>query len=955
MFKIKKVLSLALSFVLVVVSVFAVDIIHPTTEVSAVSNDYAPQLMNLSLYDDSKNLAVTSTADKTEASLMTESGELSEQWRIDYCGANSNGNYYKIVNAASGRLLTPYGYSTDSDTSVVIYGNENDHSQYWYISPVSKDNYGNDLHYKIVNYADSNMALTSNGTATVLKKYNGANNQKWLLNCAGLDGFAGYSKDNSGNVKASVTGGLLGPTVEVSTFDELKAECTNNTTETIVITKDISKTGNYLVSGNGRLYWRENTIYIHPNKTVIGSYAAHSTYNVYFATYPTESYGNGSNFIIKNLTVSHDTELNADNIYDFPCGINIWIDHITFEGHTKLDSASTGLVDWDKFLCIYQDANFATVSNCTFGHHHYGCLYGYPADSEENYQTYNGKPYITLVSNYYKDCITRAPGLLRYGFYHSFNNYVYDVSLGYTLYTASTLYDECNYYDGGGNSGKIVNDAPGQGGGDDVSDKHLCSYAMSGSVLTNSKYTLTPTYALTTSWRPSGNYKYKTKNAESAKNYCSAYSGSQSSNNTMNFNNYASAGVTSATYMTAPEESWETTLTPAVMALDAYYMIKNANSGLYLDVEGGTAKGGTNVQQWGANSASAQNTWRFVLAEDGYYYIQSMVGDKTYVMDVTGGKTANGTNIEIYNYKGNDNQKFMIFANADGTYKICPKIGNSSAFVEIASASVSSGGNCQIWEKTGSECQNWILEEVSYAGEIMDTSVNYMFKNVNSGLYLEVANGSDTDGANVQQWEANGSGENKSAEWNSWTLKPATDDLYYIVSNLPNKKYLTINNENAEISKRDTSNNKQMVRFVKNPDGSYSIVTRVSYNKTSGRYTKALEVAGAGTVSGANVQQWDINGVNCQNWMVETFVTTTTTKATTTTTKTTTTTTTITTVPKQVKGDVNVDGKFNTEDIVMMQNWLLQKSNIIKAEAGDMNEDGIINVFDLCIMKHLVK
>lgn len=934
----KQFLSFILSLTIVLLSLILMGF-NNVLKATAILVDYAPQLMNIALYDDSKNLTVLDITDKTKVSFNVESGTLNEQWRIDYCGENSVGNYYKIVNASSGRLLTPYGYSVTSGTDIVIYGNENDHSQYWYILPVSKDSYGNDLYYKIVNYSNSNLALTSNSDNATLETYNDSNNQKWLLNCAGLDGFAGYCKDNDGNIKASVTGGLLGPTIEVTTFDELKEACISDTTQTIVITKDISMTtDNYLVSGNGRLYWRDNTIYIHPNKTVIGSYSAHSTYNVYFATYGTDSFGKGSNFIIKNLTVSHDTELNADNIYDFPYGINIWIDHITFEGHENLDSASTGLADWDKFLCIYQDADFSTVSNCTFGHHHYGCLYGYPADTEENYQIYNGKPYITLVSNYYKDCITRAPGLLRYGFYHSINNYVYNVNLGYTLYTASTLYDENNYYDAGSNSGKIVNDAPNQGGGDDTSATHLCAYAMSGSVIVNSNYELKPTYALATTWQPSNNYKYSVKTAKDSKTYCETYSGAQSTKDSINFNNYANSGVTSAMFMVKPDEDWETitdTLTPSTMAIDTYYMIKNANSNLYLDVANGSAKNGANVQQWGATIPEAQNTWRFFPAEDGYYYIQSMVGNKTYVLDITDGKYSNGTNIEIYNYKGNDNQKFMICQNSNGTFKIVPKISNGTSFLEIEGASVASGDNCQLWENTNSSCQDWILEEVSYTGEVMDTSLNYMFKNLNSDLYMEVENGSTQDSSNIQQWNANGSNENNSADWNSWTLKSVTGDLYYIVSNLSSEKYITMNNGNAEISTKDTSNNLQMMRFVKNPNGTYYILPRSAYDKTSNRYTKALEVADADTSLGGNIQQYEINGATCQMWIIETFNSTTVTETTT-----------------EPIIDVPIV-EYTYLDLLALKKYILSITSTT-IDNMDINKDGHINCLDVIALKSIL-
>ncbi|MGN1225183.1 MAG: RICIN domain-containing protein, partial [Ruminococcus sp.] len=62
-------------------------------------------------------------------------------------------------------------------------------------------------------------------------------------------------------------------------------------------------------------------------------------------------------------------------------------------------------------------------------------------------------------------------------------------------------------------------------------------------------------------------------------------------------------------------------------------------------------------------------------------------------------------------------------------------------------------------------------------GAVMDTSVKYMFKNVGSQKYLEVANGTAENGTNVQQWGADGF-----ATHNSWKLIDAGDGYYYIRS-----------------------------------------------------------------------------------------------------------------------------------------------------------------------------
>ena len=956
-----KVLTIIAALAVAVSALLGVIVPQPQQAVAAVGTDYAPQLMNLSLYDDSKNLTAAATVDKTAVSLATEDGALQEQWRIDYCGADSNGNYYKIVHAASGRLLTPYGYTAASGSQVVIFGNENDKSQYWYILPVSKDSHGNNLHYQIVNYANPTMALTSQTGGAALTEYSGSNAQKWLLNCAGLQGFAGYcANDNEGNIKAGDIGGLLGETVTASSFAELKQYAESDTPYTIVVTSNIS-VSNLTTDSSGHYYCPEGRIYLHSNKTIIGSYSAHTLYNVQFCT--ASSKGVGNNIIIRNFEMQHAEKSNGNDsiVVYFGSGQNLWVDHVTFTGHSAVNTQGESLPDWDKFLACCYDADYCTVSDCSFGLHEYGVILGYPADDASSYENYNNFPRMSLICNRFKDTVTRGPGLMRYGYYHSLNNYVYNFSMAYTVHTASKIYAENCYYDGAATKGNVICDWN--------SVTYPGSYDESGSKFVNCNRTTIEGYAQICTWRPNTNYRYETMTADQAKTYCEENSGAQNAASQMNYSTYAAVGVPSAGLMVGPNEGWSAAA--AVVPSNAYFMLKNAASGLYLDVEGANAGNSVNVQQWGASEAGIQNTWRFVTSEEeGYYYLQSMVGDKTYVMDLAGGKTENGTNIAIYHYQGNDNQKFMLTENADGSYRILPKNADGTAFLEIAAASADAGANCRIWENTGSACQNWILEEVSFSGEIMDTTLQYQFRNANSDLYMEVADASDKDGANVQQWEANGSGENQSADWNTWTLKKATGDLYYIVSNLEGNRYLTVNNDNAEIASRNTAVNTQMMRFVKNPDGTYLIVTRTAYDGSSGRYTKGLEVADAAQTVGATIRQWTLNGNSCQNWAVEamtkpvvtttTTTTTTTTKATTTTAKSTestsaTTSTSVTDTVETPSGDVNADGQFTVADVVLLQKWLLgERVTLADWHAGDLYTDNLLNGFDLCIMRTML-
>jgi|GEM_PF-2687851 len=77
-----------------------------TLTASAVSADYAAELVRISTYDNSRNLNISGTADHAACNTWNTNGSQNENWRFDYVGTNSVGRYFKIVNMGTGRLLT---------------------------------------------------------------------------------------------------------------------------------------------------------------------------------------------------------------------------------------------------------------------------------------------------------------------------------------------------------------------------------------------------------------------------------------------------------------------------------------------------------------------------------------------------------------------------------------------------------------------------------------------------------------------------------------------------------------------------------------------------------------------------------------------------------------------------------------------------------------------------------
>ena len=423
----------------------------------------------------------------------------------------------------------------------------------------------------------------------------------------------------------------------------------------------------------------------------------------------------------------------------------------------------------------------------------------------------------------------------------------------------------------------------------------------------------------------------------------------------------------------------------AILPEGAVYMIKNVNSGLYMEVADGSAANGANVQQWGADKASSGNMWRVVSAGDGYYYLCSQVdGKNTYCLDVTAKKTDNGTNMEIYTSKQNDAQKFKFLENEDGSYKIVTKISGDKSCVEVSDGSSESGANIQQWEINGFNCQDWILEPVTDPGYTMDTSKIYMFKNADSGLYMDVTGGAAENGTNVQQW----AGSDSPAKYNSWTLGDAGNGYYYIYSMLGDGKtyYLDVADGKSASGTNigiwtDTKSSAQLFKFRLNSDGSYKIMTKASKDNC------CLSVSGSG--NGANIQQETMAVSPVQNWIAEvvgeqSYIETTTSSAvteipetTTTTTaeiteipETTTTTAEITEIPETTTasstevigsallGDANLDGVIDVLDATAVKQNILLLTDFNEQQIinSDVISDGTIDVKDLGqLLKYIIK
>lgn len=887
---------------------------------------YPVQYFRMGMADTDANV----NASGTSVAPGAQNGTNAEKWSLNYVSAG----VYEIVSADSGLILTAngsgVGLAKDTDAA----------GQRWKIEGVQKDFDGYDLYYKITSNADSSKSLTyTDGAGFSLAAYSGGTYQKYKLNLDGCEGWAANAMTSSGE-KACTIGGLLGETVYVSTADALVAELDSAEPKTIVVTADIDM--------QNKSHTR-----IRDNKTLVGCYGNHTLYDPWLRT--NNEYGKddpSDNIVIRNLRMIAKNVPNRIFINVWSSR-QIWIDHIYFESQLSYDRTGNGQDEVGKFIWIntpyesYMDAkdrerspDYVTISYCHLKNRYWTVAYG-------TQNTEITRDRTTLLYNWWDENVRRCPQLGN-GSAHIYNNYYSaygsdngSATSGIIGGDGSNMVSENNFF-----NGYKLSEALMMGGGADPcrDSGSYISAEVNGSA---SGVSFSPKTVST--WNPGSNYGYEmiaayNNGTNDAKAFCTKYAGDQTGASNMQYitDSAFSGWITQKHDNPCLRHVDFTAVTAAAFTDGATYRLKNVNSGLYMQVEGAAAANGTNVQQWGTGDGVTHDIWKFVDQGDGYYSLISAVGDGgTFALDIAGKKTADGTNVDIYQYNGGTNQQFMLTMNADGSYKLRTRISDGKSAVEIADAGVGSGDNVQQWTINGSSCQDWILEKIADPGCKMDTSVSYEFENANSGMVMDIEAGTMADGINVQQWT---SGHYKSQKWVLSAFSGGGN--YYYIRSLADENYVLKamsgdNGGNITIAPYSAKDSAMLFKFSKNPDGTYRIMTRASKDACM------IEIPDAGTGSGDNVAQWEPTGHACQSWKAVTEALPEPTEP-----------SDDPTDPDEdpVIGDADANGTVELLDLVKLQRYLLGQSSMTEQQFAnaDINADGDVDVFDLALLKRIL-
>ncbi|ORX41951.1 ricin B-like lectin [Piromyces finnis] len=142
---------------------------------------------------------------------------------------------------------------------------------------------------------------------------------------------------------------------------------------------------------------------------------------------------------------------------------------------------------------------------------------------------------------------------------------------------------------------------------------------------------------------------------------------------------------------------------------DGWYFIKNPESGKYLQVSAATngSSGGNLVISKGTKDQGQK--WKVTNVGKGLVTFTTALGD--YMIDVSGGKNENGTNVQLYNAYGGDAQQFMILKTTqENVYTIGTKVSYFDKALDIEGMRTEDGTNVLQWTNEMKPNQGWSFE-----------------------------------------------------------------------------------------------------------------------------------------------------------------------------------------------------------------------------------------------------
>lgn len=279
-----------------------------------------------------------------------------------------------------------------------------------------------------------------------------------------------------------------------------------------------------------------------------------------------------------------------------------------------------------------------------------------------------------------------------------------------------------------------------------------------------------------------------------------------------------------------------------------YKLNTKVKSNMMLDVNGGSSANGANIQIYQNNYDSYAQIYRITHVKDGWHKICNVFSGKA--VDVAGGSKKSGTNVHLYTYNGSDAQLWRFYPVPGGYYQIQNKL---KCYLDVAGGGKSNGTNVCVYTKNSTNAQKWKLINEKQVNIPQGTyKINTKLK---INMMLDVCGGGSANGTNIQIYH-----DNDDSMAQQFIIEHVKNGWYKIL-NVASNKVLDVESGSAKSGtnvRQYTYNGTgaQLWRFYSVSDG-YHIRNKL------GHY---LDVNGGSTADGANVQVYMKNSTNAQKW-----------------------------------------------------------------------------------------
>ena len=150
---------------------------------------------------------------------------------------------------------------------------------------------------------------------------------------------------------------------------------------------------------------------------------------------------------------------------------------------------------------------------------------------------------------------------------------------------------------------------------------------------------------------------------------------------------------------------------------DGVYYIKNRDIKFALDVSGGSAYSGANVQLYSLNKTDAQ---KWLVSHDSKGYVSFKNVNSGMYLTATG--SSNNANVNQQSQSNTYNQKWIIAFDSSQNIKLVSGL-DSKLVIDVSGGKISNGSNIQLYTSNNSAAQKWVFEYISKDVQVSLTKI----------------------------------------------------------------------------------------------------------------------------------------------------------------------------------------------------------------------------------------